>query len=57
MSSDAGHLSVSDELDWISAARILSNARVGVIHVAPFLIKDDIFQNRSKMERLENVRL
>ena len=45
-----------NELDRIRAARVLRDARVGVIDVAVF-IEHHVLQHRAEAQRLENVRL
>ena len=56
MAGDAGDLRVLDELDRIRAARVLRDARVGVIDVAIF-IEHDVLEHRAEAQRLKDVRL
>ena len=57
MPANTGHLGVSNELYWIGAARVLRDARVGVVHFTQFLIEHHVFQYGAKMERLKDIRL
>jgi hypothetical protein len=55
----AGHVRdfrVVDELDRIRAARVVRDARVGVVHAVVF-IEHHVFEYRAKSQRLKNVRL
>ena len=56
MAGDAGNLGVVNELDRIRAARVLRDARVGVIDHAIF-IEHDVLQHGAEAQRLENIRL
>ena len=56
MTGHAGDLGVLNELDRIRAARVLRDARVGVIDDAIF-IEHDVLQHGAEAQRLENIRL
>lgn len=56
MSGNTRNLRVLDELDRVGAARVLSNADVCVIDHAIY-IENDILQDRTETQRLENIRL
>ena len=56
VAGDTRNFCVLDELDRVSAARVLGNADVGVID-HPIDIEDEILQHRAKKQCLENVRL
>ena len=51
-----GIFAFCDELDRIGAARVLRDARVGVVD-AVVVVEHDVLQHRAEAERLEDVRL
>src|SRR5437773_1082375 len=57
MARDARNLGVADELDRISAARILGDTAAMKIDVMGHLVIDDILQHRAESQRLIYLRL
>ena len=57
MASDAGDLRVRDVLDRVAPARVLGDARVGVVDSVPVLVVDHVFEHRTISERTLDLRL
>ena len=56
MTRDTGNLRVLNELDWICAAGVFRDARVGVIDVSIF-IEHHVLEHGAEAQRLKNIRL
>src|SRR5690349_5936216 len=55
MAGNARNFGILDELNWIRAACVLGNTRVGVVD-ASIVIEHDVLKYRAEAQRLENIR-